>query len=119
MHTPRNRRRTAATIAALALVVPAVGWASTNPFDAFSGSTDRGTSAVVSDHGNILAFAGPTVAGADYEHVRVGALSEGYVLCYRHPTTGAAVNAFDSARQKRASALPPRRRAPGAPTTCR
>jgi len=56
MHTPRNRCRTAATIAAMALVVPAVGWASTNPFDAFSGSTDRGTSAVVSDHGNILAL---------------------------------------------------------------
>ena len=115
MHTPRNRRRAATTIAAMALVVPAVGWASTNPFDAFSGSTDRGTSAVVSDHGNILAFAGPTVAGADYEHVRVGALSEGYVLCYRHPTTGAAVNAFDVGSAEAGFGAPAPAPSPGGP----
>lgn len=87
--------RVAATAAAMALAVPVVGLASITHFDGFSGSTDRGTNARVSDHGNIIAFGGPVVAGANYEHVNVGALSEGYVLCYRHPTTGALVNAFD------------------------
>jgi hypothetical protein len=33
---------------------------------------------VISDHGNLLRFEGPT----GYDHVGVGALSEGYVLCY-------------------------------------
>jgi hypothetical protein len=107
VHTIR-RPRAAAAIVAVALAVPAIGWASTNPFDNFSGSTDRGTAARISDHGNIIGFAGPTVAGGDYEHVNVGALSDGYVLCYRRPTTGAVVDAFDvgSAESGFAAAVP-------------
>jgi hypothetical protein len=49
----------------------------------------------VADAGNVLGYGGPVVAGADYEHINVGALSEGYVLCYLNPKTGAYVNAFD------------------------
>jgi hypothetical protein len=90
----KPRTRLAATIAAAAIAVPASAWASTIVFKTMTGSTDRGTTVNISDHGNVLGFAGPVIGG-DYEHMKVGTLSDGYVLCYRHPTTGVTVNAFD------------------------
>ncbi len=50
-----------------------------------------GTQVLISNHGNIVSFQSP----GGYEHIGVGALSEGYVLCYT-PTSGALVNAFDT-----------------------
>lgn len=51
--------------------------------------SNRGTTVGVSGNGNILAFASPNVPGQQYEHLGVGAFSEGYVLCY------AGQNAYD------------------------
>lgn len=48
----------------------------------FSTATGRGTRIVVSVGGNITAFTSPNQAGAQYEHIGVGSIGEGYVLCY-------------------------------------
>jgi hypothetical protein len=56
--------------------------ASTTPFYTFSSGVDRGTLVTISDHGNIIEFKSPNSPGAEYEHIGVGALSEGYILCY-------------------------------------
>ncbi len=90
-----SRMRVVVAVAAVGLLVPAMAWGITSPTLNFFGSTDRGTSIDVSEGGNIVGFGGPVVAGASYEHVNVGALSDGYVLCYRNPQTGTYVNAYD------------------------
>src|SRR5581483_6781594 len=53
----------------------------------FTGGT---TTVGVSIHGNINQFESP----AGYEHIGVGSLSEGYVVCYTGP--GGAVQGFDT-----------------------
>jgi len=60
----------------------------------WTSAVDRGTRFQISDHGNLLSFTSPNSAGAVYEHINIGSLSEGYVLCYTAPSTG-AVNRFD------------------------
>lgn len=87
----KPRTRVAAAAATAVLAIPAVALAATK---SLFGSTDRGTTAQISDDGNVLGFGGPVI-GSDYEHMNVGALSEGYVLCYRNPRTGAMVTAYD------------------------
>ena len=46
--------------------------------------TDDGITVAVSDHGNIVRYESPT----GYEHIGVGAFSEGYIVCYTAPGTG-------------------------------
>lgn len=51
---------------------------------------------VISDHGNLLRFEGPT----GYDHIGVGSFSEGYVLCYGSSSaydTGSAESGFGPA----------------------
>ena len=50
----------------------------------------------ISTHGNLLQFEGPV----GFDHIGVGDLSEGYVLCY------GAVNAYDTGRASSASRAP-------------
>lgn len=57
-----------------------------------STTTGRGTKIVISNAGNIISYVSPNQAGAQYEHIGVGAFSEGYVLCY----TGLAGSAYDT-----------------------
>lgn len=59
--------------------------ASAVPADTFFNGTDRGTQVQISNHGNIVSYESPSGS----EHIGVGILSEGYVLCY------AGNNAFD------------------------
>lgn len=56
----------------------------------FSTTAGRGTKITVSTGGNIIGYMSPTKAGSQYEHIGVGALSEGYIACYN------AVNAYDT-----------------------
>jgi hypothetical protein len=51
----------------------------------FSTAKDGGTTISVSTHGNVYSFNSPTGS----EHINVGQVGEGYVLCYN------AVNAYD------------------------
>lgn len=84
---------------ALALALPVATLANVAPtLMTFSGSTDGGTEAAVSTHGNVTSFTGPNSPPSNqYQHIGVGRLlSEGYVLCYRHPDTGQFVNAWDT-----------------------
>ena len=63
----------------------------------FISGIDRGTRVAVSTHGNIVAFTSPNVAGAQYEHLGVGAFSEGYVVCYTPNVLGGTnVTAVDT-----------------------
>ena len=48
----------------------------------FSTTVGRGTKIVVSKTGNITSFVSPNVGAQTYEHIGVGAVGEGYVLCY-------------------------------------
>ncbi len=69
--------------------------ASTTVIKSFHSSSGGGTTARISDHGNIVDYLSPDSNDAGhYEHIGVGAIGEGYVLCY----TGAAglVNAWDT-----------------------
>jgi hypothetical protein len=61
----------------------------------YSSSLDGGTKYTVSNGGNIVNLISPNSAGAEYDHIGPGALSEGYVLCYTKAATG-AVNAYDT-----------------------
>jgi hypothetical protein len=46
--------------------------------------TDTGTTVAVSIHGNTVQFESPD----GYEHIGIGAFSEGYIACYTAPVTG-------------------------------
>jgi len=48
----------------------------------YSTTVGRGTKINVSTGGNITSFASPNEAKGSYEHIGVGAIGEGYVLCY-------------------------------------
>lgn len=81
------------------LVLPLAALAHLGPtLMTFGGSTDAGTEARISTHGNFTSFKGPNSAPSnEYQHIGAGLLlSEGYVLCYRHPRTGRLVNAWDT-----------------------
>lgn len=65
---------------------------SVTPWKTLSTTTGRGTKIVISNAGNIISYVSPNQAGAQYEHIGVGAFSEGYVLCY----TGLAGSAYDT-----------------------
>ena len=54
----------------------------TTPWKTFSTTVGRGTKVVVSTGGNITGYASPNSGSAVYEHIGVGAIGEGYVLCY-------------------------------------
>lgn len=71
------------------------GIESTTPFYTWSSTSYGGIAVTITTHGNLLAFTSPNKAGAQYEHINSGALSEGYVLCYTNPYTGVYVNAYD------------------------
>jgi hypothetical protein len=73
--------------------------ASVTPFQTFSTNTDLGTRVVVSTHGNVIEFNSPNTAGADYEHIGVGAVYEGYSVCYT-PIGGTRITAYDNASQE-------------------
>jgi hypothetical protein len=84
---------------ALALLLPLAALAVMAPtLMTYSGSTDGGTKVSVSTHGNVMRFLGPdTAPDNQYQHIGSGKLlSEGYVLCYRNPSTGVLVNAWDT-----------------------
>jgi hypothetical protein len=51
------------------------------PAVTFTDSANRGTKIVLSDGGNIISYLSPNIPGAEYEHIGVGAFSEGYVVC--------------------------------------
>lgn len=61
----------------------------------FSATFGGGTRATISTHGNVIKYVSPSspLAGR-YEHMGVGAVGEGYVLCYSGPT--GTVRAFDT-----------------------
>lgn len=62
----------------------------------FSSSVEGGTHVTISIHGNITRFLSPgSLPNTGYEHIGVGAFSEGYILCYRNPFSSATVNAYD------------------------
>jgi hypothetical protein len=65
--------------------------ASLAPFFTWSTTIGDGAIVTISDQGNIMRFESPF----DYEHIGVGAFSEGYVLCYT-PSAGEPVNAYDT-----------------------
>ncbi len=58
----------------------------------FNTAVGRGTKIVVSTGGNLTSYLSPNIPTAQYEHIGVGAFSEGYVLCY----SGLAGSAFDT-----------------------
>lgn len=99
-HTMRSRLLLGGGVGmALAVLLPLAAVAVMAPtLMTYSGSTDGGTKAVVSTHGNVFRFLGPNMAPDNqYQHIGSGKfLAEGYVLCYRHPRTGALVNAWDT-----------------------
>jgi hypothetical protein len=90
----------AAAVATPALAEPAkaggpAGALDTTVIKTFQTSAGGGTKATVSSHGNIVDYLSPNSAGAGrYEHMGVGAIGEGYVLCYTGPT--GTVNTFDT-----------------------
>jgi hypothetical protein len=55
---------------------------STTPFYTWSSNLGARIRVSVSDHGNIVEFKSPNLPNSQYEHIGVGAYSEGYVLCY-------------------------------------
>src|SRR5262245_10106801 len=71
----------------------AIGPASTGVFHTFPGSPK----VAISNHGNLVKFEAPV----GYEHIGVGDLSEGYVLCYggssRAWDTGSSESGFGPA----------------------
>jgi len=72
---------------------PQAGFGLHNPIAfAFGYATgvDGGTTVGISAAGNVIQYTSP----AGYEHIGIGALSEGYVLCYVRP--GAAVATYDT-----------------------
>jgi hypothetical protein len=62
------------------------------PFNTWTSALDGGTTVSISTHGNIIRYESPT----GYEHIGVGTFSEGYILCYTNPASGATVNTFDT-----------------------
>lgn len=61
----------------------------------FHSNLNAGTTVKISSHGNVVSYLSPDSAGnGHYEHIGVGALSEGYVLCYTGPT--GTLNRFDT-----------------------
>ena len=64
-------------------------------FKTFQTTAGRGTRITISRGGNIIEYKSPNTGGAQYEHIGVGAFSEGYVICY-NPTVGNASKAFDT-----------------------
>ncbi|GAA1787542.1 hypothetical protein [Nostocoides veronense] len=62
------------------------------PWKTLTTPTARGTKIVVSTTGNIISYVSPNQPAAQYEHIGVGAVGEGYVLCY----TGQASSAYDT-----------------------
>jgi hypothetical protein len=68
-----------------------------DPLVTFSATNHGGTQAVISTHGNLISYFSPNSStSGHYEHVGVGAFSEGYVLCYTNPSSGRNVDAFDT-----------------------
>lgn len=60
---------------------------STDVRKTFRTTAGGGTTATVSSHGNVVDYLSPDSASAGrYEHMGVGAIGEGYVLCYRTGT---------------------------------
>src|SRR5262245_3960557 len=77
-----------ASVAGASLVV---GWT-------FTSGNSRGTLIDISDAGTVLSLQSPNSPPPQYDHIDgVAAVPpvEGYVLCYRNPITGAAVQTFD------------------------
>ena len=66
--------------------------ANINTFFTWTSNIDGGTTVSISDHGNVVRYESPT----GYDHIGVGALSEGYVLCYTNPFNGTNIDAFDT-----------------------
>jgi hypothetical protein len=65
---------------------------STSPtWKVFSTTVGRGTAITVSTGGNITSYLSPNQTGAKYEHIGVGTVGEGYVLCY----SGLSGSAYD------------------------
>jgi len=67
----------------------------------FSTEVGGGTKIVVSTGGNITSFASPNKGTRVYEHIGVGAVGEGYVLCYNGSSTsrydlGASASGFNA-----------------------
>jgi hypothetical protein len=57
----------------------------------FTSTYGPGTVVEVSTNGNVTGFASPT----DLEHIGVGVVVEGYVVCYTNPNTSTPVTAYD------------------------
>lgn len=68
----------------------------------FNTTIGRGTKIVVSTGGNITSYVSPNIPTAQYEHIGVGAVGEGYVLCY----SGLSGSAFDLGQSQSGFAAP-------------
>ncbi|MEP6796688.1 MAG: hypothetical protein ABI890_01010 [Lapillicoccus sp.] len=68
----------------------------------FNTTIGRGTKIVVSTGGNITSYLSPNIPTAQYEHIGVGAVGEGYVLCY----SGLSGSAFDLGQSQSGFAAP-------------
>lgn len=67
---------------------------STTVAKTFTATTNGGIKVEISNHGNVVGFASPNSNGQGrYEHINVGAVGEGYVMCYQGPS--GIVNTFD------------------------